>query len=153
MSGRPHPRFSGGFATAALSSAAVAAVLRSLQFTAGLLFAYALTYGVSPDILALMQCGVALVIVSIISALVAKAPFAGTWAAILGASSLFALGLPRVFWPDCPHAVNCVDPGTQAAAAVAGLVWVCCIGWAASRARRRMQQNTSDASRRQPEAR
>jgi hypothetical protein len=139
MFGRLHPRSSGGFAAVALGGAAVAALLRTLQFTAGLLVAYAFTYGISLNNLALVRWGLLLVIVSVAAAVAAKAPLAGVWATMLGISSLFALGLPRLLWPDCPHAGNCVDPGSQAASAVAGVLWICCVAWAAFRARRRLR--------------
>lgn len=137
MSGRLHLRSNEAVATAALLGAAVA-LLRALQFTTGLLVAYAITYGISLHNLALVQWGSMLIVVSVVAAAVSRALLAGAWATALGVASLFALGLPRVLWPDCPSAGNCVAPGTQGVSLAAGVVWLVCIAWAAFRARRRL---------------
>lgn len=139
MSGRhllPSKRSS---ATAVLMGAAVL-VLRATQFVAGLLFTYALTYGVSAHNLALVQATALLAVVSAFAALLARAPFAGLWVSVLGASSLLLLSVPRILWPTCPQVANCVASGTQAATLVAVAVWCACVAWGARRLRLRARR-------------
>ena len=101
------------------------------QFVCGFMLGYAASYGLQVHNQALITAGVLTLLVSILASAFDKRFFAGLWAVLLGMTAPLLFSIPRLTWPECPAAGDCVSPGTHLATIVATVVALFAVAWGA----------------------